>query len=294
MRSMPRAKANEIEIEHEEFGSPGDPALVLVMGFSLQMIDWDTTFCESLASRGFFVVRFDNRDVGLSTKIEGGPATDIPAILAGDTSSVAYSLDDMADDTAGLLDALDMRAAHLVGMSMGGMIAQLVTLRHPARVRSLCSIMSTTGNRSVGQPSPELVPLLLTPPPKEREANVEHGLAVWRLLCSPARTFDEARMRRRLEQSYDRAYYPPGAKRQIGAMLSARDRTSELAKVRAPTLVLHGEHDKLIAPSGGEATARAIAGAELRIFPNMGHELPPDLWPEIIDAIVRNAARSGD
>ena len=291
MRPM-RARTNGIELEYESFGSPADPTVLLVMGFSLQMIDWDERFCLELAARGFRVVRFDNRDVGLSSQIEGAPSPNIGALMTGDTSSAAYSLDDMADDTVGLLDALGIASAHLVGMSMGGMIAQLVAIRAPARVRSLCSIMSTTGDRKVGNATPAALGVLLTPVPAEREANVARSVEVWRVLASPSQPIDEPTTRARAAVAYDRAFCPLGAARQLAAILSARDRSPELAKLSVPALVIHGVDDPLIAPDGGEATARAIPGAELVLVPEMGHELPPRVWPRVLDAIAANAARA--
>ncbi len=294
LATMPRmrARTNGIELEYEAFGSPTDPTIVLVMGFSLQMIDWDERFCRDLASRGFRVVRFDNRDVGLSSKIEGGKAPDIGALMTGDASSATYSLDDMAKDTVGLLDALDVPAAHFVGMSMGGMIAQLVAVSAPERVKSLCSIMSTTGDRSVGNATPAALGVLLTPVPSEREANIARSVEVWRILASPSHPIDEVETRARCTAAFDRSFAPAGAGRQLAAILSARDRTAELAKLRVPAVVVHGVDDPLIAPDGGEATARAIPGAELALVQGMGHELPARVWPRIIDAIVENARRA--
>lgn len=288
-----RARSNGIELEYDSFGSASDPTIVLVMGFSLQMIEWDERFCRALVARGFRVVRFDNRDVGLSSKIDDGPTPNIGALMAGDSSSAAYALDDMADDTLGLLDALDVRAAHLVGMSMGGMIAQLVAIRAPERVRSLCSIMSTTGDRSVGGATPKALGVLLTPAPMDREANIARSVDVWRILASPSHPIDEAETRARAATAFDRAFHPAGAGRQLAAILSAPDRTAALAKVSVPTVVVHGVDDPLIAADGGEATARAIPGAELVLVQGMGHELPARVWPRVIEAIVANAARAG-
>jgi pimeloyl-ACP methyl ester carboxylesterase len=287
-----RAHANGIELEYDAFGSANDPTLVLVMGFSLQMIDWDERFCRSLADRCFRVVRFDNRDVGLSSQIEGGPVPNVGALISGDASSASYALEAMAKDAIGLLDALDVKTAHFVGMSMGGMIAQLVAILAPERVRSLCSIMSTTGDRSVGHASPAALGVLLTPVPTEREANIARSLGIWRTLASPAHPIDEQLTHARAVAAYDRSFHPAGVARQLAAILSAGDRTPKLASVRAPTVVIHGVDDPLIAKDGGEATARAIPGAELLLIPEMGHELPPRVWPRVIDAIVTNAKRA--
>src|SRR4051812_31189661 len=210
MSGMPNVRANGIDIEYDEFGKSSDPALLLIMGVSAQMIAWDEDFCRLLAGEGFRVIRFDNRDVGLSSKIEGGPAPDIAAAMSGDTSSAAYLLDDMADDAAGLLDALGIQAAHIVGASMGGMIAQLVATRHPDKTLSLCSIMSTTGDTSVGQPTPEAMAALLAPPPQNREEAMERGLAANKVIGSKTHPADPAVVGQRAATAYERSFYPKG------------------------------------------------------------------------------------
>ncbi|HLK40785.1 MAG TPA: alpha/beta hydrolase [Polyangiaceae bacterium] len=288
--STMRVPANGIELEYESFGRADDPAMVLIMGFAEQLLGYDADFCERLAAEGFRVIRFDNRDVGLSTHLDAATRPKIPAILAGDTSTVAYSIDDMAEDTAGLIRTLGPAPAHLVGVSMGGMIAQSLATRHPAIVRSLTSIMSTTGARNVGQPGAAL-PLLMRRPPTERAAFVEHGLETWRALGSPGFPFDEARARARVGAAFDRSFYPPGAARQLAAILSQRDRTLDLGRLRIPATVIHGVDDPLVQVSGGEATARAIPGANLILIPGMGHDLPEALWPRLIGAIVETARR---
>lgn len=271
---MPRAHANGIELEYECFGEPRHPALLLIMGLGSQMIVWPDDFCRQLADKGFRVIRYDNRDVGLSTKPAGG-----------------YTLDDMADDAAGLCDALDLPSAHVVGASMGGFIAQLLALRHPARVRSLCIIMSSTGSRAVGQAAPDILPMLMQPMPPDRIGYVEYRLAIGRRLSSPGYPFDEPRIRDLIAKSYDRDYFPLGTQRQLAAVMAAPDRTARLAEVRAPTVVLHGADDPIVHPSGGEAIARAIPGAKLHIFPGMGHDLPQALWATFAAEIAANAAR---
>ncbi len=286
-----RASANGIEIEYDTFGSPNDPPMVLVMGLSMQMIAWDDRFCAELAGRGFRVVRFDNRDVGLSTHVTRAPAPNLAAILGGDRSTVPYSLEDMARDTVGLFDALAIDSAHLVGLSMGGMIAQCVAIHETPRVRSLASIMSTTGDPRVGQAKPDVLAELLKPPPPDRDSYVEYGLGVWRLLASPGFPFDEAKTRELVGRSYDCAFDPKGVARQIAAIAAAPDRTPALTEVRVPTVVIHGTDDPLISVTGGEATARAIPGAELHAVPGMGHDLPRELWPRVIDALAGNARR---
>jgi pimeloyl-ACP methyl ester carboxylesterase len=283
---MPRAHANGIDLEWEEFGDADDPPLVLIMGLGAQMIAWDDEFCSMIAARGFRVVRFDNRDSGLSTKIDGGPAPDLLAAFTGDTSSASYTLDDMADDAAGLLDALGIAEAHLVGASMGGMIAQTLAIRHPKKVQTLTSIMSTTGALDVGQPEPTAVALLLSPPPVTRDAFIEHTVATSRVLASPGFPFDEERIREVAARSYDRCFQPAGVGRQLLAIIASGDRTPALRSLRMPTLVIHGDADPLVTPSGGRATAEAVPGARLVVIPGMGHDLPRGVWATIVDAIV--------
>jgi pimeloyl-ACP methyl ester carboxylesterase len=286
------AHANGIEIAYETFGDPADPTALLIMGLGVQMLGWDWEFCELLAAQGFQVVRFDNRDVGRSTKIEGGPRPDVMAAAAGDLSSASYTLDEMADDCAGLLDHLGVEAAHVVGASQGGMIAQAMAIRHPGRVLSLTSIMSTTGDRAVGQPHPEAIPALLTRPPANREQFVESVVAAWRVIGSPGFAVDEAALRGRAGATFDRGYYPEGTARQLVAILASGDRTEALRRLEVPTQVIHGTDDKLIDVSGGKATAAAIPDARLELIEGLGHDLPRQLWPRFIDLIVENAARA--
>jgi pimeloyl-ACP methyl ester carboxylesterase len=278
-----------IELEYETTGDPANPAMVLVMGYTAQLTAWGDGFCRLLADEGFHVVRFDNRDCGLSTHLEGTP--DIGAILTGDHASAVYSLDHMADDVAGLLDALGIGAAHVVGVSMGGMIAQLVAIRHPQRTLSLCSIMSTTGAPGVGKMSPEGLAVMLVDPPANRDGAAENAVAQSRV--STPNHLDEDRMRREAAAAYDRAHDPTGAGagagRQLAAIAVSGDRTEALAGVTAPTLVIHGSIDPLIAPSGGAATAAAVPGADLWIIDGLGHYLPEQLWPDITRAIAKNA-----
>jgi pimeloyl-ACP methyl ester carboxylesterase len=287
-----RVSANGLELEYATFGRESDPPFVLITGFAQQLIVWDPSFCQQLASRGFHVVVFDNRDVGLSTKIESAPRPRMDAIFSGDRSTVAYGIHDMADDTAGLIEGLGFGAAHVVGVSMGGMIAQSLTIRHPARVKSLVSIMSTTGDRRVGGSTPEAQALVVSRAPTEREANIEHAVRSWHILRSPGYTYDESKGRARATASYDRCFYPQGVARQAAAILSQDDRTSALGSVKAPATVIHGDADPLIHMSGGEATARALPGARLIVVPGMGHDLPEGAWPLLIDAIVTNTTRS--
>jgi pimeloyl-ACP methyl ester carboxylesterase len=290
---IPNVAVNGIRIEYETFGDPARPALVLIMGLGGQMIAWPEEFCRELMHRGFWVVRFDNRDAGLSTKMEG-VVPDVVAAYFGDASSAAYTLEDMADDTVGLLDALGIPAAHLVGISMGGMIAQLVAIRRPERALSLCSMMSTTGDRSVGQPTPEALAMFTQPAVSTREEAIEAGLTAHRVLGTGEFATDDEEARRLATDLYDRAFFPEGVARQLCAILASGDRTERLATVTAPTLVVHGTEDILITPSGGEATARAVPRARLMLVEGLGHELPPDLWPKLMDEIVANAAKGDE
>ena len=289
---MPVARSNGVELAYETIGDPEAPALLLIMGLGAQLIDWPEEFCELLAAEGFRVVRFDNRDAGLSTVLHDRGVPDLLALRAGDRSRAPYLLTDMAADTAGLLDALGVRRAHVVGASLGGMIAQQVTIDHPQRVASLCSIMSMTGDFSVGRATPEAAALLGRPPVTSREEAVAGAVAGSRIIGSPGFPAAEAELRRRASAKYDRAYHPLGTLRQYAAILASPDRTPALREVAVPTLVIHGEADPLVDVSGGRATAAAVPGAELLTFAGMGHDLPRELWPEITGAIVANARRA--
>ena len=289
---MPRAQANGIELEYEAFGDQAKPALLLIMGLGVQMLGWDERFCNMLADRGFHVIRFDNRDIGLSTHMSDAPVPNPLQLLAQDFSSASYTLDDMADDTAGLLDALGITAAHVVGASMGGMIGQTLAAKHPDRVLSLTSIMSTTGAPEVGQPKPEILSVLITPAPADRDGYVNQIVNTFRAIGSPRYPVDEEWLRSLIEASYDRSHDPNGFMRQLAAILASGDRTEAIRQIKAPTLVIHGEDDPLIVVSGGEATAAAIPGAKLVKLPGMGHDLPPELWPQFIDEIVENTERA--
>jgi len=284
-----------MEIEYQTFGDPADPTLLLVMGLGGQMILWHEEFCEALAARGHHVVRFDNRDVGLSTKLDHAGLPDVmgalSAVAQGRPIDAPYRLRDMADDAAGLLDALDLESAHVVGASMGGMIAQTLAIEHPDRVLTLTSIMSTTGEPGLPQARPEAMGALLTPAPTERAAAIEHGLRLWRTIGSPGFPFDEREVRERAALAFDRGQSPAGVARQLVAILASGSRRAALASVRAPTLVIHGAADPLIPVEAGRATAAAVPGAELLVIDGMGHDLPRALWPTFVDAIVKHAAR---
>ena len=290
---MPRATANGIELEYEVFGDEAAPPLLLVMGLGAQMIAWEDGFCTQLAGQGYRVIRFDNRDVGLSTKTEG-PLPDIMACLGGDASSATYTLDDMADDAVGLLDVLGIPAAHIVGASMGGMIVQTIAIRHPDRVLSLCSIMSSTGAPNVGAPTPDAMQELLRPVSTTKEEYLEASVRSSKVIGSTGFPFDEARARQRAELHYDRCYHPMGVARQLAAILAHGDRTEALGTVTVPTVVIHGDADPLVTPTGGEATAKAVPNAEHVVIEGMGHDLPEGAWPQLIDAITTNASSVRD
>ncbi|MGY2084607.1 alpha/beta fold hydrolase [Blastococcus sp. SYSU DS0539] len=289
------APVGDLELAYETFGDAANPPVLLVMGLATQMIGWPDDFCRGLAERGLFVIRFDNRDIGLSTHVTDGGAPDVMAVLGGDRSSVAYGLTDLAEDTVGLLDALGLDSAHVVGASMGGMIAQLVAITHPERVRSLTSIMSTTGDPAVGAPNDAAMGVLLAAPAADREGAVQRVVDTYRVIGSPGFEFDEAAVRERAGLSFDRAHDPAGVARQLAAILTAHDRTADLSRVAVPTLVIHGEQDALVAVSGGRATAAAVPGAELLVVDGMGHDLPREVWPQLVDritALVQRAERT--
>ena len=281
-----RAQVGELELAYETFGTAGDPPVLLVMGLATQMIGWPDDFCRQLADRGYYVVRFDNRDIGLSTHLHDAGAPDLMAVLGGDHSSVPYELADLAGDCVGLLDALGLDSVHLVGASMGGMIAQLVALQAPERVRTLTSIMSTTGDPSVGLPSDAALALLLTPAAGDRDGAVQQVVDTYRVIGSPGFEFDESALRDRAGLSFDRAYDPAGVARQLAAILTTRDRTPDLKSASVPCLVVHGAEDALVNVSGGHATAAAIPDAELLIVDGMGHDLPRQVWPQLIERMT--------
>jgi pimeloyl-ACP methyl ester carboxylesterase len=279
----------ELELCYETFGASEAPPLLLVMGLASQMILWDDDFCEMLAARGFWVIRFDNRDVGRSTVMRGARIPKRWQLLTRNAAGAAYSLDEMAGDAVGLLDHLGIGAAHIVGASMGGMIAQLIAISHPDRVRSLVSIMSTTGNRRVGRPDGRVALWMLRKARGDRESFIEDHIDTYRAIGSKGFDFDEEHKRERAARCFDRGIHPAGSARQMAAIVSAPDRTPLLGQMRVPTTVIHGDADPLVNVSGGRATAEAIPGSRLVILAGMGHDLPRQLWPEIIDAIVQNA-----
>jgi len=282
---MPQAKANGIDVEYQSFGRDGDPLILLIMGFGAQLLFWSEPLCEGLAAKGFRVVRFDNRDIGKSTHLAGLPAPDARAVLAevmaGKAPEVPYTLDDMAEDAVGLMNALGAERAHVVGASMGGMIAQLVAINHPERTKSLISIMSTTGRRDLPSGKSEVLSVLFQPPKSSaREDLIDMSILVQKTLASPGFPASEEEIRATAERRTDYAPYDPaGLARQSAALIVAPPRNALLAKVRCPTLVLHGDADPVVPASGGEDTAQTIPDAELIVVPGMSHDFGLPLVP---------------
>jgi pimeloyl-ACP methyl ester carboxylesterase len=285
---MPQVRANGIDIEYETFGDPKAAPLLLVSGLGAQMIGWDEGLCESLAAGGFHVIRFDNRDAGLSTKmVEAGPS-DLVAAQAGDIKP-AYRLEDMADDAVALLDALQISASHIVGSSMGGFISQLIALNHPARVLSLTLIMSGASGKDAVRGRPEAAQIFTTVPGPTREERIAHAIANRRILTGAGNPFDDEYERRRAERLYDRSYYPAGLGRQLLASIAAPSRLDRLPQVAVPALVIHGLDDPLLPIENGRRIAAAIPGARLREVEGMGHNVPVRYWRLITDAIIETA-----
>jgi pimeloyl-ACP methyl ester carboxylesterase len=287
------ASVGPVDIVYETIGDPSDPPLLLVMGLGMQLIHWDLELCEQLAERGFHVIRFDNRDAGLSTKVSA-PVPNVMRLMAGLPTKVPYLLSDMAADTFGLLDHLGIERAHVVGTSMGGMIAQQMAIEMPERVLSLASMMSTTGDRVVGTPKLRVWSVLTRRAPNDRDAYIEYFARVFRMIGSPAYRVDEERVRDLAGATYDRCHHPAGTGRQLAAVLASGSRTAALKELDVPAVVIHGEADPLLPLRGGRATANAIPGAELITIPGMGHDLPKELWPTFVEAIVGNAARAAE
>lgn len=287
------APVNGVEIAYQEVGDADGEPLLLVMGLGTQMLAWDGEFCELLAGRGFRVVRFDNRDIGHSTMIESAGVPKRADLFLGRRASAPYLLSDMAADAIGLMDHLGISSAHVTGASMGGMIGQTLAIEHPERVRSLVSIMSTTGSRRVGTPTFKAFGLMLAKAPRDRDDYVERILKTFRVVGSPAYPTDEARLRELAGQMYDRSHNPRGILRQMHAITASGDRTTALRRLRLPAAAIHGTADALVRPSGGRATARAIPGARLRLVEGMGHDLPRALWPVFAGDIADTASRAG-
>jgi pimeloyl-ACP methyl ester carboxylesterase len=286
------APVGELDIAYQTLGDPADPPLLLVMGLGSQLIHWDLELCRQFTDRGFHVIRFDNRDSGRSTKIRA-PVPNLMRAMAGLPIDAPYLLADMAHDAFGLLDHLGIDRAHVVGVSMGGMIAQTMAIRRPDRVRSLASVMSTTGERRQSRPKLRLWSLLLQRAPRRRDQYIEYFVRAFRMIGSPGYPTDEARLRELAGATYDRGHHPAGTGRQLAAIMASGDRTEQLRRVTVPTVVIHGTDDPLVPFRGGVATARAIPNSQFLAIPGMGHDLPREVWPKIVDAVVANAARAG-
>jgi pimeloyl-ACP methyl ester carboxylesterase len=287
------AKANGIEICYDIFGSADAEPLFLIMGLSAQMVLWDDEFCKQLAARGFRVIRFDNRDIGKSSHMSGGkrltPFELLKLRFLKIPVAAPYKLIDMARDTVGLMDVLGIKSAHIVGASMGGMIAQEIAISFPQRVRSLTSIMSTTGNPRIPGPTREAAAVLMAPPPKTKEEYFERFAKTWKVLRVGSFPEDEALDPSRAARTFERGLNPNGVGRQLRAVLASGSRKERLGQVKIPTLVIHGTVDPLVRPEGGKDTAASISGARLLMIAGMGHALPIPMWPQIIDAIDKHA-----
>ena len=296
---MPNVKANGMQIEYDTIGDPSAPPLLLIMGLGGQLIHWDEGFCRRLADEGLFIIRYDHRDSGLSTKFEtaasAGMGDSLDAYMQGHTIQTPYSLNDMADDAAGLLDALLIKKAHVCGASMGGMIAQILAIRHPQRLLSLVSIYSTTGNPDLPQPEPKAMDALMTPQPTERRAYIEFNVKTHRVMAGSGYPFEEEFIRNISAESYDRAHYPPGVGRQMLAVMAQENRKAVLSSVKVPTLVIHGTVDPLVPAAHGRDTADAVSGSKLLLVEGMGHDLPRNSgpWPQVINAIAEHIRQSG-
>ncbi len=288
-----RVKANGIELVYDTFGDRSAPPLLLVHGLGAQMISWDEEFCAGLAAQGYWVIRFDNRDIGRSSKFDAAGVPDIPAMMRqraiGKPVQSPYTLTDMAQDAAGLLDALGIESAHVVGISMGGMIAQTLAICHPERLRTLTSIMSSTGAPGLPGPKPQAAWILVAPTPTERKAYIDHQVKLSRSLSGPGFAFDEALARERAVRFFERGLSPAGSARQLAAIMASGSRRDALQSLRIPTLVIHGDADPLVPVECGIDTARAIPGAKLMIVEGLGHGLPAGVVPKIIDAIANHA-----
>lgn len=285
-------QAGDLTIAYESLGDPSDPPLVLVPGLGRQLIGWHDDLCAMFVERGLRVVRYDNRDSGESTHLHDVRQPDLRACMNGDASSAPYRLSDMAADAVGLLDALDTDSAHLLGTSLGGMIAQTVAIERPERVRSLTSVMSTTGARSAATTTPEATAVLMQQTARSREEAMDLAVESARVIGSPGFPMDEAWIRERARRGFDRGYDPRGIARQLAAIFASGDRTAALRELSVPTLVIHGEKDPLISVGGGIATAEAIEGAELMTISGMGHDLPRAVWPRIVDRVAALVERA--
>lgn len=289
---MPTVKANGIDICYDTLGNSEDPAMLLVMGLGAQLIAWNSELCSRIADKGFFVIRYDNRDVGLSTTFDShhvNMANAVKQALSGEPVEAPYTLSDMAADAVGLLDAIGVAEAHVIGASMGGMIAQTIAIEYPQRVLTLTSVMSTTGARKVSRPTPEFTELFMQKPADGRDGAIELALKVQRTIGS-RKYFDEGKVRQLAAEAYDRMYCPAGIARQILAILASGNRTSQLRLLNVPTLVIHGRDDVLVPLDAGLATAEAIPGSDLLVLDDMGHDLPEPLWDNILDALLTHVS----
>ena len=295
---MPVTSANGIEIAYDDRGNPTDPAILLIMGLGTQMTAWPEAFCDDLAARGFRVVRLDNRDIGLSTKFDAAPPIDLAAVLqrvmAGKKIDPPYQLTDMAADAVGLMDRLAIRKAHIVGASMGGMIAQIVAAEYPDRVRSLVSIMSSSGDPGLPQAKPEAIAAIMQARPdgSDRELAVQHGMRVYRAIGSPGFPTSDDELRAKVGAAFDRSYYPSGVGRQFAAIMANGSRVEMLKKLSVPTLVLHGADDPLVPVEAGRHTAALIPGSNLTVIPGMGHDIAPGLVPILVEAIAAHCEKA--
>jgi len=295
---MPTVNANGIQIEYDNFGNPSCPPLLLIMGLGGQLIHWEEDFCRQLADKGLFIIRYDNRDAGLSTKFEAAGLPDMAELLnarlQGRSIETPYTLEDMAADAAGLLDALNIKKAHICGSSMGGMIAQTLAIRHPARLLSLISIYSTTGDPDLPPLQPAALEALMTPPPADRQGYIEFNVKTMQAIAGSGFPYDAQFIRDISAKAYDRAFYPPGVGRQMLAVMTQENRKPALASVTVPTLVIHGTADPLVPAAHGRDTANAIPGAQLLLVDGLGHELPwiKEPWPQVIDAIAAHTKQA--
>jgi len=282
------AKIGPVEIAYDSFGDPSSPPMLLIMGLGAQMIRWDDAFCKALAAQGHWVIRFDNRDVGLSTKYDQAGVPDLMSLIQGKKVEVPYTLKDMAADAIGLLDSLGIDSADVVGVSMGGMIAQTMAVHYPRRVRTLTSIMSSTGNPNLPRSTPEAMEVLLSPAASNRDDYIKDQIKAAKVLHGPKYPLNEEYVRDYAARSYDRCYHPQGFARQLGAILGSGSRSDALADVKIPTLVIHGTVDPLVPVEGGKDTARSIPGAELLIIEGMGHSFPVEVVPQILQSILKH------
>ena len=289
---MTAARLQTLDIEYDAFGSPDKPALLLIMGLGVQMIGWDSGFCQNLADRGLYVIRFDNRDIGLSSKMGEDNAAEVADIvrkaIKGEAVVPPYTLEDMADDAAGLLEFLGIEKAYVCGASMGSGIAQILAARRPGLTAGLTLIYGSSGNPELPPPTPPALQYLVSPQPQERTANIEYGLGLYRAVSGRGHPFEEEWYRDFLTRSYDRCFFPLGVFRQLAAVLTQEDRRADLKTITAPTLVIHGQDDPLVPVECGRDTAASIPGAELMVVPGMGHDLPHGRgpWPDILEGMV--------